>query len=62
MEQQREISSTLVVVAIEKGVFWSSSTTVANFTMLLLIYLSLPLNSLGIKIYISDHGMANIKF
>ena len=35
VEQSRERSSTLLhlgVVAIEKGAFWSPSTTVANFT------------------------------
>ena len=32
VEQTRERSSTLGVVAIEKGAFWSPLTTVANFT------------------------------
>ena len=37
VEQSRERSCTLhfSVVAIEKGVFWSPSTTVANFTNLI---------------------------
>ena len=41
VEQSRERSSTLSlhlgVVAIEKGAFWSTSTTVANFTFYFLI-------------------------
>ena len=32
VEQSRERSSALSVVAIEKGAFWSPSTMVANFT------------------------------
>ena len=32
VEQSRKRSSALGVVAIEKGAFWSPSTTVANFT------------------------------
>ena len=32
VEQSRERSSALSIVAIEKGAFWSPSTTVANFT------------------------------
>ena len=35
VEQSRERSSTLGVVAIEKGAFRSPSTTVANFTYFL---------------------------
>ena len=37
VEQSRERSSALRVVGIEKGSFWSSSTTVANFTFLFII-------------------------
>ena len=37
VEQSREISS---VVAIEKGAFWSPSTTVANFFLYLYWYLT----------------------
>ena len=36
VEQSRERSSTLGVVAIEKGTFWSPSTMVANFTFILI--------------------------
>ena len=42
VEQSRERSSALPilgVVAIEKGTFWLLSTTVANFTFLLMRYL-----------------------
>ena len=38
VEQSRERSSALGVVAIEKGAFWSPSTTVANFTYLQLVW------------------------
>ena len=34
VEQSRERSSALGGVAIEKGAFWSLSTTVANFTIM----------------------------
>ena len=37
VEQSRERSSTLSVVAIEKGAFWTPSTMVANFTFYLLV-------------------------
>ena len=43
VEQSRERSSVLPlhfnVVAIEKGAFWSSSTTVDNFTFYIIIYI-----------------------
>ena len=41
----------LAVVAIEKGAFWSSFTTVANFTHCLSVCLSVS-HSLSLYIYI----------
>ena len=50
MEQFRERSSAfLAVVAIEKGAFWSPSTTYANFTFYLLLLKNMQINSFFIR-------------
>ena len=63
VEQSRERSTTLhlhlSVVAIEKGAFWSPSTTVANFTFTYLFmsdnWVHLFMSDNGIYIFMSDN-------
>ena len=44
VEQSRERNNTLPYSLIEKGAFWSPSTTVANFTLYIYIYIYIYCN------------------
>ena len=66
VEQSRERSSVLLytfgVVAIEKGAFWSPSTTVANFTSFIwyLVFLIQKIIWLQVIIFIQYHSFVYI--
>ena len=67
VEQSRERSSApplhLCVVATEKGAFWSPSTTVANFTLLIqLIFIWFDLNFVNYLIIPNRHMILLFNF